>query len=91
MDETRLITLHNDFHNTVARMRVRGTLDNGYHGKFVSLPLTSSQIARARRNLCGIADCNCGNGCDLKSCGPENEYRAYRHGANGYNVSVCSK
>jgi len=86
MNETRLITLHNDFHNTSARIRVRGTLDNGI---FVSLPLTSSQIARARRNLCGIADCSCGNGCDLKSCGPENEYRSRQ---DGYNIiSVCSK
>jgi len=88
MDETRLITLYNNFHHTSARMKVRGTSDNGI---FVSLPLTGSQTLRANRLLCGIADCSCGDGCGLKICGNDNEYRAYRHGANGYSVSVRAK
>lgn len=44
-------TLYNDFHNTEVRLRIK------------QLPATLSpgQFSRARRTLCGMADCTCGD------------------------------
>jgi hypothetical protein len=49
-----LVTLRNDFHNTEARVRVRG-LSYGPEGE-----LSARQLQRARQKLCGIRGCTCG-------------------------------
>jgi hypothetical protein len=49
-----LITLRNDFHNSMTRLRVRG-LTYGPEGE-----LTTGQMKRARRALCGVKGCGCG-------------------------------
>ena len=43
------VRLENDFHNTSTLVRLSDTHE-----------LSESQIARARRNLCGMEDCSCG-------------------------------
>lgn len=54
-----MITLKNDFHNTVVTLRPG-------HGR-----LSPSQVARSRRALCGIAGCTCGGWCGER--GPQSE------------------
>jgi hypothetical protein len=48
------ITLTNDFHNTSVNVMV-----NGEPGDY-EYRLSSSQVRRIRRELCGMADCSCG-------------------------------
>ena len=47
-----IIQITNDFHNTTVNLRV------------AKLPatLTTNQVYRARRTLCGLSDCTCGGG-----------------------------
>ena len=47
------IVLSNDFHNTNIRLRARSG-DTGLY-------LTPSQVKHAKRMLCGISDCTCGD------------------------------
>jgi hypothetical protein len=44
-----MITLRNNFHNTKVRVRIG-----------VGEQLSESQLARVRRELCGVSDCACG-------------------------------
>ena len=61
-----MITLFNDFHQTQVNLRpVPLEGDDGTIGK-----LSENQIKRARRILCGISGCICGN--DLGMRGPQN-------------------
>lgn len=51
------ITLTNDFHNAEVNLRVRAL----WNGVELEIPsISKSQAAKARRSLCGIADCTCG-------------------------------
>lgn len=50
------IELRNDFHNTKTTV-ISEVLDFGQHQE---ITLSKSQMARAARKLCGIADCKCG-------------------------------
>lgn len=54
-----MITLTNDFHGTSVNLRPDGA------GQ-----LSVSQVARARRTLCGVKGCTCGG--DLGERGPGN-------------------
>lgn len=49
------VTLRNDLHGTAAVVRAE-VLDHGTH---CEVSLTQSQMDRAARKLCGIADCKC--------------------------------
>ncbi len=51
------ITLKNNFHNTSVNLRVSGE------------KLSAPQVKRARRALCGISGCTCGN--ELGQRGPQ--------------------
>jgi hypothetical protein len=51
------LTLTNDFHNTSVTLRVKG----GH--------LSAGQVARARRELCGVDDCTCSG--DVGTRGPQ--------------------
>lgn len=55
------ITLTNDFHHTSVRLVV--DVDNCGHEL-----LSPSQVKRARRTLCGVAGCTCG---DVAGCRPQ--------------------
>ena len=50
-----IVTLKNDFHETEVRLRCR-VLD---HGSEVTIRPGATQIARAKRVLCGISGCTC--------------------------------
>jgi hypothetical protein len=52
----RTYTLRNDCHNTETRVRCEGL--SHIYGE-ATIRLTRSQMARARKVLCGIADCKC--------------------------------
>jgi hypothetical protein len=52
----RTYTLRNDFHNTECRVRCEGL--SHIYGE-ATIRLSDAQIRRARRALCGIADCKC--------------------------------
>ena len=58
---TMKITLSNEFHGTKINMVAK--LANGGNAY-----LTKSQVARARRALCGINGCTCG---DAAGCRPQ--------------------
>jgi hypothetical protein len=51
------ITLSNDFHNTRATMRVADCRRH-IHNVLTVYP-SASQLKRAKRSLCGMADCCC--------------------------------
>ncbi len=74
---TKKITLYNDFHNTEVNLLVRD-------GK-----ISRNQILRARRELCGIRDCVCGD--EFGTRGPQDvllEPIYFRHGVIGGAVVV---
>ena len=50
----QLLTLTNSFHHTEARVRAFQNMDGAYY-------LSPSQAKRARKKLCGIAECTCGD------------------------------
>ena len=58
---TKTITLSNEFHNTeinlIAKIDARG-----------NVWLSKGQVSRARRTLCGIGGCTCG---DAAGCRPQ--------------------
>jgi len=59
------ITLQNDYHNTIVNLRPTPyDGDDRVIGK-----LTKNQVITARRNLCGVKDCCCGD--DLGCRGPQ--------------------
>ena len=49
------VTLTNDFHGTTTVVRTQ-VLDHGMHNE---ISLSRSQMDRAARKLCGIAECRC--------------------------------
>lgn len=58
--KTQTITLTNEFHNSA--VNVRATIDAAGRAT-----LTKSQVDSARRTLCGISGCICG---DVAGCRP---------------------
>jgi hypothetical protein len=63
MTDRMNITLVNDFHGTEAVVRPREIekyWERGHHVFHAIHGLTHSQVLRARRKLCGIAECTCG-------------------------------
>lgn len=71
------ITITNDFHNTAASLNIE-----------IGKPLSASQIARARRTLCGIDGCTCGG--NLGERGAQNvqiDVRGYRNDG-GLDIAV---
>lgn len=55
--------LKNDFHHTSVRVRVRAL--SHIHNE-IELPLSISQIRRAKRILCGKSDCRCSNDAGMR-------------------------
>lgn len=60
------ITLNNNFHGTAVRIAAEP-------GQVLSL----GQVARARRALCGISGCTCGNALGMRGPNPEIGYEGY--------------
>jgi hypothetical protein len=52
----RTYTLRNDFHRTECRVRAEGL--SHIYGE-CEIQLTEGQTRRARKALCGVADCTC--------------------------------
>lgn len=74
-------TLRNDFHGTEVTLRAEP-------GQVLSL----GQAARARRTLCGIAGCTCGNDLGMRGPNPEIGYEGYtRDGKMMYRVMPTSE
>ena len=67
----KIYTLRNDFHNSVARVRLAPEYAFG-------LTLSQSQVRRIKNKLCGVAGCTCGG--NLGECGPGNpEIETYQN------------
>lgn len=61
-----LVTLKNDFHNSAATLRLE-VLGN-FPGTVTIRP-SKSQVKKAKKTLCGIKGCSCGN--DIGIRGPK--------------------
>ncbi len=58
---TRVFELSNDYHNTTTRVVVDGSNWTRHSDGWTDVHLTPTQVARARRALCGIDGCTCGD------------------------------
>jgi uncharacterized protein YigA (DUF484 family) len=80
---TKVITLANDFHGSSVNLRLNGQPDR--LGRYW---LSRAQVRRARRILCGHAECVCGG--VLSQRGPQNALveETYGHSLSDVRVTI---
>lgn len=59
----KIYTLRNDFHNTTVNVRAQGVQ---HIWNEINIKLSPSQIKRAKKALCGVAWCACGNDAGMR-------------------------
>lgn len=82
------IILKNDFHNTRCALSVTTYSQRTSDGTILDCRLSAYQVRRARKLLCGMGDCSCGDTVGMR--GP-NEWGVEEPLKDGGVILVCEK